>query len=139
MSEQQSKKQRPRWYTAYWIVIIALTTVIGFILILFRQTNFEFGILSLVIILLVEFAAYYVRVKPSLTLNRIMYIMVGVPLGFVIWISFWMLIMRQIYPQGSKSWTIVILSIIGCYAVAFLIGDLVGRLRHYKGPEQYQL
>jgi uncharacterized membrane protein len=66
-----------------------------------------------------------------------MYILIGVPLGFVIWILFWMLVMRQVYPQGASSWLIVVLSIIGCYAVAFVIGDLIGKARHYKGPEQY--
>ena len=141
MIEEQSQpeKQKPRGYTAYWIVIFALTIVIGISLILFAQTDVGFGIASLAIILLFEYAAYYGRVKPSLTLNRIMYILIGVPLGFVIWIAFWMLIMRQVYPQGGKSLSVVVLSIIGCYAVAFLIGDLIGRLRHYKGPEQYQV
>jgi uncharacterized membrane protein YjjB (DUF3815 family) len=27
----------------------------------------------------------------------------------------------------------------GCFAVGGLIGNLIGKLRHYKGPGQYQL
>ena len=67
-----------------------------------------------------------------------MHILMGVPIGFVLWFISWLLVVKAVYPQAGQDLAAVILSLIVCFGIGALIGDSIGRLRHYKGPEQYQ-
>ena len=139
MSIQSCEKQvsKPKWFTPYWIVIIVATVIIGVIPIILRSVSFEQGILLLSLVLIFEGAAYYGRVKPSIALNRVMYILLGFPIGFVLWLIPAYFLSR-IYTQGTNEDIAIIASSIICIGIGMLIGDMIGKLRHYKGPEQYQ-
>jgi hypothetical protein len=130
-------KSKPKWWTIYWIIIVVVTIIIGVTLPIIQHIPLQNAVLYLSLALVAEGIAYYGRLKPSINLTRIMYILIGVPLGSVFWFFLWMVIIRQIYPQAAENDLIVVLSIIGCYIAGFVIGDLIGRFRHYKGPEQY--
>jgi hypothetical protein len=80
----------------------------------------------------------YARLKPSIKLNRVMYILMVVPIGFVLWLISWLLVVKVVYPRAGQDLAAVILSLIVCFDIEALIDDFIGRLRHYKGPGQYQ-
>ncbi len=65
-----------------------------------------------------------------------MYILLGVPIGFVLWFLI-MLLSNSILGEVNDVIFIAILGI--CFVIGCFIGDLIGRTRHYKGPEQYIL
>ncbi len=73
-----------------------------------------------------------------MTLNRIMYILIGFPLGFVLWFIAIFTVERTFYPQAANDVLVFVGSMIICIGIGCLVGDFIGRLRHYKGPEQYQ-
>jgi hypothetical protein len=138
MSERKSPKRKPRWWTAYWLIIVVATVIIGVALPITRNVPVETAAFYLIVILIFEGLAYYARVKPSISLNRVMYILLGAPIGFVLWFISWFFVVRVMYPQAGENLAAVLISLIVCFGIAFVIGDLIGKARHYKGPEQYQ-
>jgi hypothetical protein len=141
MNEEQSKqqKQKPRWYTPYWIVIFALTIIIGVSALILRQTSLQIGIGFLIVALVAEYVAYRGRVKPSLSLNRFMYILIGVPIGFILWLIVWNISLSAFGRGINEDFILAFGSIAICLLIGGFIGDFIGRLRHYKGPQQYQI
>jgi hypothetical protein len=132
------QKTKPRWWTSYWVVIFLATIVLGVTLPVLSQVPIEKAALYLIVALIFEGLAYYGRVKPSINLNRIMYILIGVPMGFILWYFSWFFVIRSLRPQAGQDFALVILSLIVSFAIGGFIGELIGRLRHYKGPEKYQ-
>lgn len=58
-----------------------------------------------------------------------MYILLGVPIGFVLWFLI-MLLSNSIL--GEVNDVIFIASLGVCFVIGCFIGDLIGRTRHYK-------
>ena len=143
MSKEQAKKQKPKWFTLYWITIFALTIIIGFALVILNIVSFQIGILYLVVAIISESLAYYARIKPSskttFSLNRIMYILMGLPIGFFLWLILWNTSLNAFGHRINYDFVLVFGSIGICLLIGGFIGDIIGRLRHYKGPEQYQM
>lgn len=138
MSDQKSPKTKPRWWTPYWLAIVITTVIIAVTLPIIRRVPWETAAITLLVVLIFEGLAYYARVKPSVNLNRVMYILMGVPIGFVLWFISWLFVVKAMYPQAGQDLATVILSLIVCFGIGALIGESIGRVRHYKGPEQYQ-
>jgi len=135
--QSKQSKPRPKWFTHYWIAIVISTIIVGVTLPLIQQVSFQTAIIFTGVTLVAEFIAYYGRVKPSITLNRVMYILIGFPIGFVMWFIIVYLTERTFYPQLAGDSVLFIGSMIVCLGIGAIIGDFIGRLRHYKGPEQY--
>lgn len=133
----QVSKPKPRWWTPYWIIIVIATIVLGITIPFFSQIPLERAVIYLVIALVAEGIAYYGRVRPSISLNRVMYILLGAPIGFVLWFIS-MLFLSRIYTQGRSEDVAIIVSLVVCFGIGALIGDMIGRIRHYEGPKQYQ-
>jgi hypothetical protein len=130
---------KPKWWNLYWIVIFASTIIVGVTLPIFQQIPWETALVCLCLVLVFEGLAYYGRVKPSITLNRFMYILMGVPIGFVLWFILALFNRAIVFGSGVDGNPVnFIVSLSICFGVGAVIGDLIGRARHYKGPEQYQ-
>ena len=135
MTDQPSEEQvsKPRELTPYWITMFVLTIATGVALLLFSDMPIEIVIASVIFALILEITAYYGRIKTSITLNRGMYILSGLPVGFVLWY-----IACLLFSRIMTDLTFFVLSLVVCISIGVLIGDCIGRLRNYKGPEQYQ-
>jgi hypothetical protein len=102
------------------------------------KTSWTNSIGYMAIALVVEGIAFYGRVKQSLKLNRIMYVLLGAPIGFALWFISIIFIESTFYPQAANDSVFFIGSMIVCFGIGALIGDFVGKLRNYKGPGPYQ-
>lgn len=102
----------------------------------FGYISLERAAFYLVVALLIESLGFYVRIKtPSMKTNRIMYIVL-----FGAFFGCWFSIGSLIFLSRLGFYEIneyVIITWIGCFALGGLIGDLIGKIRHYKGPNQY--
>jgi hypothetical protein len=130
------QKPKPKWFMPYWIAIFASTIIIvGIVIPFFGHQSFERAIFYLAIALLIEGLGFFARIKtPSMRTNRIMYIVLFGGF-FGCWFSIAALIfLTRIFDEFN---VFVLLTFIGCFALGGLIGDLIGKFRHYKGPEQY--
>jgi hypothetical protein len=130
-------KTKPKWWTTYWIIIVVLTVIIGITLPILQHIPAQNAILYLSLVLVAEGIAYYGRVKPSVSLNRIMYILIGVPIAFILWLILWNISLSVFGRWINEDFVLVFGSLAICFLIGGIIGDLIGRLRHYKGPEQY--
>ncbi len=129
---------QPRWWKPDWISLVLVTIVFGALSPLLLGTPLINSLFYTGLAVAMEGVAYYGSVKQSLKLNRTMYILLGVPIGFVLWYISWLLIMRNIFPNVEENIALGILSLALCYGIGALIGDLVGKIRNYRGPERYQ-
>jgi len=130
-------KNKPKWWTVYWIIIIVITIIIGVTLPFFEHIPLERATLYLCLALVAESIAYYGRVKPSVSLNSVMYILIGVPIGFILWLSLWNISLNVFGRWINEDFVLVFGSLAICFLIGGIIGDFIGRLRNYKGPEQY--
>lgn len=131
-------KPERKWFTPYLILIVAATIIVGSTLPITLGISLDDAILILILALVAECIFLYVMFLPSLGLNRVTYILMGIPIGFGIWLGFIAL------PLGigvlvKENFIFVFGSLNACLGTGPLIGDFIGRLRNYKGPEQYEL
>ena len=132
-------KTKPKWFTPYWIVLFVFWIVVaGIIFPVVLHQPLEQAILWLIVGLLILSFGYYIRIRPpSMSINRIIYIVL---LGFVIGTVFWMVtafFLSRIYNTGVNQYIAVIIDTAVCYGLGGLIGDLIGRKRHYKTAIKY--
>ncbi len=138
-SKDYTLKSKPKWFTPYWIALfISTVLIVGVVFPIFGHQPLERAIFVLAVALSFEGLAFYARIKtPSIKTNRIMYIVLfGAFFGC--WFSIAAIGVLSHYGFHEID-AVVITSWIGCFALGGLLGDLIGRLRHYKGPQQYQL
>jgi hypothetical protein len=131
-------KPKPKWFTPCWIAIFVSTIIVlGIVIPVFGHVSFERALFYLAVVLLLEGLGFYVRVKtPSMKTNRVMYIVL-----FGGFFGCWFSVVSIIFLSKMGFQEIngfVIITWVGCFALGGLIGDLIGKIRHYKGPEQYQ-
>lgn len=132
-------KPKPKWFTPYWALLIVLTIiVVGVVIPFFGHQSLEKAAVYTAAALLVIGLDIYIRVKPSVTINKVMY--VGV-LGFVIGCLFWfagLIIATVTLPrtEATADWLFVVLTALS-FTLGPLLGYLIGKARHFKGPEQY--
>ena len=66
---------KPKWFSPYWAVIFVSTLiVVGIVIPVFGHQPLERTIFYATISLLIVGFGYYIRVKPSITLNKIVYV-----------------------------------------------------------------
>lgn len=138
-NQPNQSKPKPKWFRPYWIVLLISTViVVGFVIPFFGNVPIDKTIFYLIVTLLIISFGYYVRVKPqSLKTNRIMYIVLfGAFFGCWFSIGAIVVLSRIGFHEING---FVITTWIGCFALGGLLGDLIGRIRHYKGPNQYSL
>jgi hypothetical protein len=141
--ESQSKP-KPKWFTPYWVALIVLTVIVtGVVIPVFGYQSLDKAAVYTVAALLAIGLAFYIRVKPSVAVNKVMY--VGV-LGFVIGCLFWFVgLIIAIFllshagaphTEATDNALFVVLTSLS-FTLGPLTGYLIGKARHFKGPEQY--
>jgi hypothetical protein len=136
-SNEKSSEKKPKWWRVYWATIVVLTILAGLTLTITASVPFQEAVFLTTLALLALALAYIIRVKQSLALNRIIYIIfIGIPIGGTLWLT---LLLTHSFGLGTnQNLPLIISSIIVCFSVGSIIGDLIGRSRGYKGPEKYQ-
>ncbi len=131
-----NNKCLPKWFIPYWIAIFVLTIILGAVVLpFFQHVPIENAIFITVVFLLFLTLAFYDRIKPlSQNKNRIIYIgLVGAAIGC--WLSIAAIAFISRIDSQIDVFTVSVL--VGCFIIGGIIGDLIGKARHYKGPAQY--
>ena len=82
--------------------------------------------------------AYLIRVKQSIQINKILYIILGNCISFFIWMIS-IPIQNGLIAQGYNEYAVTIVFLVVFVGlIGSLIGLLIGRLRNWKGPGTYQ-
>jgi hypothetical protein len=127
------KASKPYWWKPLWVVTVLGIIVSGVIPFLIFHVPLERAILGLVLAFLCVGVAYYIRVRPSMKVNRALYVLLGItPLGFVLSVAYAFFIGR--YVTGWLwGWFNVIVTV-GILITGALIGDWLGKRRNYQLP-----
>ena len=128
------KMSKLRWWRPFWtlsavgIVVAAVVTVLLLKIPLERalpELGFAFACLGI---------AYYIRVRPAITINRAVYVLIGVtPLGFVLGII-WAFSVGTLLMGIVGSYPALLISLAVWCPIGAFIGDWLGKKRSYQLP-----
>ena len=133
--ESKDSKPKPWWWTPLWVLTVIGIIVSGGVTYFVLDTTLLRTISVVIISLFVVGFAYYIRVKPSIKINRAIYIMLGItPIGFVMWIICSYVFNKMIVTSVSGTLPLFLATGTFCFGLGALIGDLVGKHRNYVLP-----
>lgn len=134
-NEEKKELSKPKHWKGYWIAVI-ITYIGTIITLLFFQTNIIQILVWGLIIGIALGSAYYIRIKPSLKINKILYILLGFsPIGFGLWLLYMFTGMsRFLVSLGSWYIQLNILIMISIFVIGGLIGNWIGKKRDYRLP-----
>jgi len=132
MAETKVSKTKPWWWKPLWIVTVLATiasTVAGYFLL---DVPLERAVGGVALTFLCIAFAYYIRVRPSMRINRAVYILIGItPIGIILWFICSFILNRVIITSASGTLPLFLASGAVCLGVGALIGDWIGKRRGY--------
>lgn len=124
---------RPWWWRPLWISTIIITLILGLFNYLFLHFPLDKVITYIIVTIILISFAYYIRIRPSMRVNRAIYILLGItPIGFIIWVAYALLVARYVNEIFGSNASLIITIII--YLFGAYIGDRIGRWRNYELP-----
>jgi len=138
-SNPKLPKPKPKWFTPYWFALFVSTIILGSIILpIFGNQSLDRAIPYTVIALMILGLGYYARVKPSMTLNKLVYIgLVGSFIGCVLWFTGLIIAILSLPRTEAVENTLFIFLTTMSFTVGPIIGYFIGKARNFKGPEQY--
>ena len=134
MSKVESKGSKPWWWKPLWIFTLLTTIVSGVVGVFLFDIPFASAVGGVTLTFLCIGFAYYIRVRPSIRVNRAIYILLGIPIGFVLRLIFSFIFNRVLITSASGTLPLSLLSGAVCYGLGALIGDWIGKRRNYILP-----
>jgi len=132
MAETKVSKPKPWWWTPLWITTVIVTIVSGVVAYFLFDTTILRAVGGLALTLLCIGVAYYIRVRPSMRINRAVYILIGItPIGVILWFICSFILNRVIITSASGTLPLFLASGAVCLGVGALIGDWIGKRRGY--------
>jgi hypothetical protein len=132
-SSHAFKVSKPSWWRPLWIVSLLGIIISGLVLFLSGYVPLEMMIAGLVFAFLCVVVAYYIRVKPSITVNRALYTLLGItPLGFFLSVAYAFFIGRDVTGWVGGWFNIIVT--VGLLITGGLIGDWIGKRRNHQLP-----
>ena len=126
---------KPWWWKPLWVSAMLATAVFGAV------SFFVLGIPLLNVIGGLAATAlgmgfsYYIRVRPSLNVNRAIFIFLGVsPIGFVLWLIITYVLNKVIVTSASGTPALFLTTGIISLTLGAIVGDYIGKRRHYILP-----
>ena len=137
-SRHNDNKQttKPNYWKRFWIaVIISYFGSLVFSLILFQIYFVRILFWGIIFGIVLGFA-YFIRIKPSIKLNKVIYILFGVtPIGFGLWLIYGLTGMsRYLISLGSWYIWLNIIIMVSIFVIGGFIGNWLGKKREYRLP-----
>jgi len=139
-NENGQKPSKPKWWKPLWILTAISMVGSGVFSYFFLHGEFVRIIIYEIIFSLVLVGAYYIRVRPSIKVNKLVYIFFGItPIGFGLVILYALIcgitnfskFIMSFKPFGS--W-LQLGIIIGLFTIGGFIGNWFGKKRDYRLP-----
>jgi hypothetical protein len=135
LSDIETKKPKPRWWKPLWITTLLLTIVSGFLIYFLLSVSLERTVSAVAFTFFCIGIAYYIRAKPSVKVNRAIYILLGIsPIGFGLWILYVLSGIGMFITTHFGTWVSLIIGFTLPYAIGAFIGDWIGKKRNYQLP-----
>lgn len=131
----KAKGSKPWWWKPFWIavlLVIIASEVVGYLL---SHVPLERMVGVVALTFLMVGIAYYIRVRPSMKVNRGVYVLFGVtPIGFGLWTLYALSGIGRFLTTHLGPLPSFIVAFTVPYIIGALIGDWIGRRRNYRLP-----
>ena len=135
MSGVKAKGSKPWWWKPLWMAVLLITIASGVVGYLLLHVPLERTVGGVALTFLMIGIAYYIRVRPSMRVNRALYILLGItPIGFILWIIWAVSGIGRLITNMVGALPSLLMSWIVCYGIGAFIGDWIGRRRNYRLP-----
>jgi len=138
MSKVKAKSSKPWWWKPLWIVTLLLAIASGVAGFFLLNVPLARAIGGVALTFLAIGIAYYIRIRPSITVNRAIYIAFGASgTGFIVFWGSALIGMATGLPSPSNYlgfWEIMIIFFIAPNIIGAFIGDWIGKRRNYILP-----
>jgi hypothetical protein len=133
-------KPKPWWWKPYWIVLVIASTIVNIMVIpSLVNISLENVAIDLTASLVCIGFAYYIRVRPSINMNRAIYVVCGAAgIGFLLWgVTMALLnaggVLRLMRGSTGELTDIMIGSLfVGSYIAGAFISDWIGKKLNYR-------
>jgi hypothetical protein len=135
MFEVKTKTPKPWWWKSLWIATLLLTIASGVISYFLLHVPLERTVSAVALTFFCIGIAYYIRVRPSMKVNRALYILLGIsPIGFALWIVYAVSGIGRWITDTLGVWPSLIIGFTVPLIIGALIGDWIGKRRNYRLP-----
>ena len=138
MSGVKAKGSKPWWWKPLWIAVLLITIVSGGVGFFLLRVPLGRTVGGVALTFLCTGIAYYIRIRPSMKVNRALYIVLGASgTELIILFGGTFIILATGLPPPTHYLGPWISSIILCIApwiIRAFIGDWIGRRRNYRLP-----
>jgi len=122
----------PRWWTPLWAVVVLDIIALGVVGYFLLHATLGNVVLTVALTLLFMGIAGYIRRRPSMSVGRVVYILLGITLiGFALFIAYALTIGRHVTNYLGAGPSFVIAFTVP-YIIGAFIGDWIGRRRDYR-------
>lgn len=135
MCKTDAKRSKPWWWKPLWTSVILSTIALGFANFIFWHVPLERVVSGVALTLFCIGIAYYIRVRPSMKVNRALYIFLGIsPIGFILWIVYALSGIGRFLTTHLGPEVSLIVGFTVPYIIGAFIGDWLGKRRNYRLP-----
>ena len=138
MSGVKAKGSKPWWWKPLWIAVLLMTIVSGVVGFFLLHVPLGRTVGGVALTFLMIGIAYYIRVRPSMKVNRALYIALGASGTWVIvFFGGAFIILATGLPPPTAylgPWGGFVIFFIAPYIIGAFIGDWIGRRRNYLLP-----
>jgi drug/metabolite transporter (DMT)-like permease len=131
----KNKVPKPSWWKPFWMALVAVAVIFVVINYFIFHYPLSSVIGGLAIALLGIGAAYYIRVRPSLKVNRVVYIFLGCGISVVLLIVVYGISgLGRWVTDTLGAWPSLIVGYAVFVPMGIGIGDWIGKRRNYQLP-----
>jgi len=134
VADAKTKVPKPRWWKPLWITALFMVIIFGVVNYFLLHYPLTSVIGGMAVSLLGVGIAYYIRVRPSMTANRVVYILGGIGIGWVMWVIYAITGIGGWVTDTLGVWPSLIIGFAVFYTIGALIGDWIGKRRNYQLP-----
>jgi hypothetical protein len=138
MSRVEAKGSKPWWWKPLWIAVSLTTIASGVVGYFLLHAPLERVMGGVALTFLCIGIAYYIRIKPSMKVNRAIYITLGASgTELIILFGGAFIILATGLPPPTHylgPWISTIILFIAPWIIGAFIGDWIGRRRNYRLP-----
>jgi hypothetical protein len=135
VADAKTKAPKPQWGKPFWMALVAITVIFVVINYFLFHYSLSSVIGGLAITLFGIGAAYYIRVRPSLKVNKVVYIFLGCGISVVLLVVVYGISgLGRWVTNTLGAWPSLIIGYAVFIPLGILIGDWIGKKRNYQLP-----
>jgi len=126
------------WWAPFWLFCMASVVAAGIALYTYPMNLLVLNSLEAIALAFVFLGfTYYFRVRPSIKMNRAMYVLLGIsPIGLLVIFAFAFIGLPDLM---IGIWPSLIINVAAPYVIGAFIGDWIGSKRNYQLPRPWSI